>query len=501
MANYTSLGSYEASMQIPEFKGLMQYGDGINIDPRYAVESRNLETPGGVLQPAAAHTVLAPTLPSPIETLAVLHRRWYTGEGEKDILIAASGGKLYAMLPGAAAWTLLAFPEGVANGYSSNVWSWVSYEINPEGSAAPVDVLLLSNASDGMVMVRGDTMEVSKVDTPKRFGVIARYAERIWGGAIRDDPDMLVYSGPYDPTNWAANAELPEDGAGDIQQPSWDGDSFTALHPFGSQLIAFKRTRVWRILGTDPGEYTFKEQYGGGAAYPATIAVDAERIFMLTDQGIAVYDGLSVGPFAQEYAKGVFERMNLTALDKASACLWQGSYYCALPLDGSDVNNAVLIYDTKDGAWLLRDDLQVEAFLPTEDRLYFTSAVTPGRVSIWQRDSWSTGLATAAATRWVSPWTDFGRKDIRKGGFEVYLLCEVQRRPVQLRVSIQTEKKLKTKQYTVQPVTTIHQEQKQKRLHFGGAGRRFRLIVESPAGSPVWRLIAGILVVAEIDPD
>lgn len=500
MASYTSIGSYDASMQIPEFKGLMQYGDGINTDPRYAVESRNLETPGGVLQPVAAHTVLAPTLPSPIETLAVLHRRWYTGEGEKDILIAASGQKLYAMLPGAAAWTLLAFPEGV-DAYSSNVWSWVSYEINPEGSAAPVDVLLLSNASDGMVMVRGDTMAVSMVETPKKFGVIARYAERIWGGAIQDDPDMLVYSSPYDPTNWAANPQIPEDGAGDIQQPSWDGDSFTALHPFGSQLIAFKRTRVWRILGTDPGEYTFKEQYGGGASYPATIAVDAERILMLTDQGIAVYDGLSVGPFQQEYAKGVFERMNRSAMDKASACLWRGGYYCALPLDGSNVNNAVLVYDTQDGTWLLRDDVQVEAFLPTENKLYFTSALTPGRVSIWQRDSWSTGQATAAATRWVSPWTDFSHKEIQKGGFEVYLLCEVQQRPVTLSVSIQTEKKLKTKQYTVQPVTNIHQEQKQKRLHFGGAGRRFRLIVESPAGSPVWRLIAGILIVAEIDPD
>ena len=502
MASYISMGTYDASVRIPEFKGLMQYGDGINTDPRYAVECRNLETPGGVLQPVAAHAVLAPTLPNPIETLAVLHRRWYTGGDEKDILIAASGQKLYAMLPSAAEWTELAYPSELAGyKYKSNVWSFVSYEINPEGSPAPVDVLLLSNAQDGMVMVRGDTMTVSAVSTPKKFGVITRYAERIWGGAIPDDPDMLVYSSPYDPTNWEANTGLPEDGAGDVQQPSWDGDSFTALCPFGSQLIAFTRTRAWRILGTDPGEYTFKEQYGGGASCPATIAVDAERIFMLTERGVAVYDGLSVMPFQQEYAKGIFDRINRDALQQATACLWRGSYYCALPLDGSSVNNAVLIYNTTDGTWLMRDDLQIESFLPTEERLYFTSAVTPGRVSVWQTDCWEAGAATAAQTRWVSPWMDLQRKEIQKGGFNIYVLCEVRDAPVTLSISVQTEKKTKTKQYTVQPVTGSERGQKQKRLHFGGAGRRFRLIIESPSGGPAWRLVSGILVVAEIDTD
>lgn len=504
MATFNSVGTYDASARIPEFRGLMQYGDGINADPRYAVVARNMETTGGVLQPAAACTLLAASLPAPIETLARLHRRWYTGNESKDILVAASGGKLYSMLPDANSWTELTMPEGISS-YQSNVWSWVTYEINPVGSSASVDVLLLSNAVDGMVMVRGDNMTVSTVATPKRFGVIERYAERIWGGAITDDPDMLVYSTPFDPTNWTANVEQPADGAGDINQPSWDGDSFTALRAFGSQLIAFKKTRVWRILGTDPGEYTFKEQYGGGAPYSATIAVDSERIFMLTNQGIVVYDGLAVSPFQQEYAEQVFDRMNTSALDKACACVWHGKLYCALPLDGSPINNAVLVYNTVDNTWLLREDVSVESFLTTDDAIWFTSATTPGRVWLWREDSWETGAATDRACQWVSPWNDLGLKNVVKGGFEVYLLCEVQTEPVTLSISIQTEKKVKTKQYTVQPLTAeqIAKDKgfKQKRLHFGGTGRRFRLMINAPAGTPAWRIIGGIQIVAEIDPD
>lgn len=500
MASFNTLESGRGRTSIPSFRGLMQYGDGINADPRYATDCRNMETPGGVMQPAAACALMPPALAAPIETLARLHRRWYTGVESKDILVAGSGGKLYAMLPSASAWTELAMPEGVAS-YQSNEWSWVTYEINPEGSEASVDVLLLSNAKDGMVMVRGDTMGVSVVNTPKKFGVIERYAERIWGGAIEDDPDMLVYSAPYDPTNWEANVSIPEDGAGDISQPSWDGDSFTALRAFGSQLIAFKKTRIWRILGTDPGEYTFKEQYGGGAPYAATIAVDSERIFMLGGRGVMLYDGLTAEPFQTEYAEGVFRRMNAPVLHKASACLWRGKYYCALPLDGSAINNAVLIYDTADGTWLLRDDVSVEAFLPTDDELFFTSSTTPGCIWHWQEDSWQTGAATKSACAWTSPWNDLGRKDYAKGSFEVYLQVEVKDAPVTLSVTLQTEKKSKVKTMTVSPITESGKGFKLKCLRFGGTGRRYRLTISVPAGSSCWRLVGGVTILAETDPD
>lgn len=485
------MSAYETTLNISEFKGLMQYGDGINVDMRYAAHTKNMETVGGVLQPAAACELLTPTLTSPIETLARLHRRWHAGD-DKDVLIAGSGGKLYYMLPGESDWSLLNMPSGV-DSYTSNVWSWVTYEINPEGSTASVDVLLLSNAYDGMVMVRGDNMSVTKVPTPKKFGTIERYAERIWGGAIIDDPDMLVYSAPYDPMNWEANTEIPEDGAGDLNQPSWDGDSFTTLKTFGSQLIAFKKTRVWRILGTDPGEYTFKEQYGGGAAYPGTVSVDNERILMLAEKGVQIYDGLSASPFMQEYCTEVWRRMNRAKLDEARAVLWHDKYYIAIPLNGSAINNAVVIYDTHDGTWLLRDDVFVENWLGTENELYFTSATTPGRVWKWHENSWELGEATSASVIWETPWTDMGAKNVNKGGYDLYFLCEAQD-DVTLKFTIQTEKKTKVKTWAVNAGN-----QRQKRLHFGGNGRRFKLKIEANNG--VWRIVSGVFLIVETDPD
>lgn len=492
---YNTLNTYDARARIPQFQGLMQYGNEGTNNPCYAREAVNMMTPGGVLQPCAKPKTLEPELDSPIETLAQFYRRWHAVDGEREVLVAASDGKLFYALKNADEWTQLPFPEGVT-AYESNRWSWVTYEINEAGKD-PIDILLLSNAKDGMVFVRGDTLTVTPVTTPYKFGVITRYAERIWGGATPDEPDLLAYSKPFYPTDWAANTEIPEDGGGDIRQPSWDGDSFTHIVQLGSQLICFKKNRIWRVLGTDPGEYTFKEQYGGGASYPGTVVVDGEKIYMLSDEGLLGYDGLNASPFMQEYAQDIWARLNKSKLDHACACIHKGAYYLSVALDESEVNNAVVIYDTSEQTWLVRDDLKVERWLSSGDTLYFTSSVAPGKLYQYVEDGWRENGA-AVKCSWTSPWNDLNYRDYNKGGFTVYLTAEC-RKELELSISIQTEKKKKTKVYTVEPPKE-GQFAKQKRMFFGGTGRRFRIIIES-SGEAMWRLIGGIEIIAEIDGD
>lgn len=508
---YYSLHAYDADVWIAAFAGLRQ-DDEIARDLRFAIAAENVETYRGVLQPMAEPTVLDYSFTgTKIETLAKFHRRWYTGTGSKDWMIVAAGGKLYYKQSLAEGeFTELPFPTGVT-AYANNVWSFVTYEINPEGSTAPVDVLLMSNADDGMIIIKPpytatvsqDDWTVSAVDTQgNKFGVIERYAERIWGGAIPDDPDKLVYSRPYDPTNWTAAGENeePEDGAGDIMQPSWDGDSFTGLRSFGSQLLAFKKTRVWRILGTDPGEYTFKEQYGGGAPYVGTLAVDTERIFMAEKEGMSVYDGLSVNPFQRMMIEKTWKRINRNALDQACAVLYKNRYYLSVPIDGATANNALIVYSVEEGTFLLYTDIHIESMMATEEALYATSSTVPGKIIVINYNSWETGNASGKPTRWETAWIDFDRKSMAKGGYEIYFSPEVKGGPATFRFTIETEKKRKSKNVTV-PTTTF--KAKQKKIRFGGTSRRFRLIIETLTmpENVVWRLLGGIQMVVETDPD
>lgn len=530
-----SLHAYDADVWIPEFRGMNQADDSLNGDLRFAAEAVNVETPNGVLQPHAGYETMDGEFEARVETMAHFHRRWYTGVGSKNTLVCASGGQLYTRQEGSIdGWRQITLPGSIGS-FNCNVWSWVTYEINQVGLDHPLDVLLMSNAQDGMIMVEppdrpatwGDAIannltwenpdhetweddhaakwNVTAVSTGDyKFGVIERYAERIWGAAVDGEPDLLVYSAPYDPTDWAPAdtelGELPEDHAGEISVPSWDGDSFSTLKAFGDQLLAFKEHRVWRILGTDPGEYTVKEQYGGGAPFPNTVVVDVEQVIMAEEDGLAVYDGMSVKPFARDQVEKIWRKVNRSAQDQMCAALFKNRYYIAIPVDGSTVNNALIVFNQEDNSVLYYDDIHIEALLATNDVLYATSSKLPGKVITLPYDSWVSGKATGGKSRWVSPWIDFGRKSVSKGGFEVYFSPEVRKYPVIFRFSIQTEKKTKTKEVAVAPTVA---KAKQKRIRFGGTGRRFRLVIETNSNpqAAVWRLLGGIQMVVEIDPD
>lgn len=490
MAN--TINAYDADVRVPQFLGLKQYGDLMNGNPVYADHAENMNTKGGALMPMAAPVLLEGELTQPIETLMCVTRRQYRDQ----ILVAAAGGQLYVYQDDK--WSdPLPLPESVPDGFISNTWSWVDYEYTPEGSEEPHDVILLSNANDGMFMLDSQELTVSVIDAPAKFGTIERSNERIWGGGINDESDTLYYSKPYNPTDWEPVQDIPEDGGGQVNQPSWDGDAFTTLRSFGDQLIAFKRTRVWRVIGTNPGEYVFKEQYGGGALAANTVAVDANRIYMLGRDGVYAYDGNAVEPFGKEYPSAVFKRMNVERIDEACACIWRDKYYLSLPLDDSITNNAVLTYDLHDGTWMLRTDLQVESWLPAEAALYFTTFNDPYRVNRYVEDAWDAGSAISEEQVWISPWNDLGSPHKHKGPFVVYFTPEVQDRPVDFALTIDTEKGARTKEVRVHPMLGYEQrmsrEAKMIRVPFAGNGRRFRFILRANGGAP-WRICGGIVI-------
>ena len=532
---YFSLHAYDADVWIREFRGLNQADISLNSDPMWAAEEENVETLHGVLQPQAAMRMLDGEFEARVETLAVFTRRWYTGAGEHEWYVACAGGKFYQKQRGSrTSWMPIPLPVGVS-AYNSSAWSWVTYEINPDNSDDTVDVLILSNALDGMIMivppdkpttwgdlknnmtwgtVKGvapdlntwlDTAspkwQIISVDTQgKKFGVIERYADRIWGSAIADNPDMLMYSAPYDPTDWEENASIPEDGAGDILQPSWDGDKFYALKAFGDQLLAFKQNRIWRVMGTNPGEFNLREQFGGGTSCYETIAVDAERVYMADGNGMSIYDGMTVSPFRREQVEKIWRTVNRNALYQMVGCIFNRRYYLAFPTGDSTVNNAMLIYDLNENTILFHKDIYIENFLSSKDELFATSSDLPGKVLEMRYDSWQDGAACGKATKWMSAWMDFGYKRIQKGGFDLYFTPEVQEQEVTLHFTVETEKKAKSKTYTIKPMQ--NKEHRNKRLHFGGSGRRFRLIIETEAGvTAPWRLIGGIQMIVETDPD
>ena len=441
---------YSTSVQIPSFSGLNQTGDGYNMNTRYAWEMENVNVDGGSFRQMREGLLVPQELDYPIGTLARLTRRY--GQNLGTVLVAISNGCVYTKeLDGTDEWVKRYPGTGQAE-LTVNDCDWLTYEVNERGGQAlstPVDVLLFTNAKDGMFF------------TPE---------------------------GPFDPFDWESNAEIPEDGAGDILQPSWDGDRFVALRQYGDNLLAVKRNSIWRIYGTDPSSFTMSQQYGGGTIVENTFVVFNDKAYMLGQNGIMVYDGTGAYAFNQEMTSKLFQdSVNKGAISHACAWMRDRTYCLALPVNGSSYCNAILEYNTAEKSFSLRTEISVDSFLQVENRLFYTSATEPGRVYELQDL-----IGMPLPCKWVSGWQDLGLKNSVKSAFIVYMMVDSEA-PVELRVGIETEKKLKQKIFFTKPG-------KMTRLHLNLQGREFRLRIQSFSAIP-FTISGGIRIDLELDPD
>ena len=474
-------------MRAENFMGINQ-ARGEQVDMRFATWAENIDTRFNKLRTAKGFSKYAPDLNGAIITLARLYRRFEPDVSKKNVLIAATGSSVYTLVEGVdTAW------KEVYTEASSGNWDYVVYEDYREGSSTPVDILLMSNAYDGMIAVWGDTLEVTKVSTPAKFGAIARYKERVFGTGIINDPDRIYYSAPFNPTNWEQNEDLPQDGAGFLDYPTWDGDSFIAMRPFGSYLLAFKRQTVCILTGADPGEYTIYEGYGtDGPIAENTIVTHQNTALFLTRNGIGMYDGSTLRMIDRDAIAEISKHINYSAINTSAAAFHDGVYCCAIPIDGAVLPNAVIEYDTTRGTFMLRTGFGVGAWLKGEGSLLLTTTENPYRACLWGDSDTYDGKQIDSV--WISPWSDAGYKEATKSGFRLRALIEGEGT---VDFSVQTERKTKTKTIAVQNPDT--QKKKMISKSVSNKGRQYRWKIESK-GIP-FVVNNGIQLEIELDSD
>lgn len=139
------------------------------------------------------------------------------------------------------------------------------------------------------------------------------------------------------------------------------GDRIVALKPGpNGSVFALKRSSVWQVVPTgsivDWTVNAISHQRGCVAAATA-VNVNQDVIF-LTDDGVTMLSRLlgdaPVGPLDLISAPifATIQRINwATAQRTACAGLWGEYYLLAVPLDGANDNNTVLVYNTRTGKW------------------------------------------------------------------------------------------------------------------------------------------------------
>lgn len=486
---------YAGSFQIPTPTGIYQARGDTNIDPNLAYVAENIRTERGLLATAYGTSRAFPSLEYPIETLERFYRR--NRPNDPEVFVGAAHGSIYTFTMGSQGWVER------RTGFNSNVWSCVTYEAVRNN--ATVDILIMSNATDGMIVVYGDdlsvetkTLTIGEEYANVKFAELGRYAERIWGVGAAGYPDSIFYSKPYNPFDWSADTDYPEMGGGLISQPTWDGDSFLAIVPFGGYLLAIKQNTIFEIRGTDPSSFQIAAAYGtDGPVYARTICTDRQIMLYLSQAGIGVYNGTTLSLLSRD---ALYEtmRMRMPGKEKlATACVCGHVYYLALAVKVADTdtiteNNCVIEFDTERGTFMIRRGIRVKDFYSIGGKVYFTQADNPFEVMLYNDPTATSYNGTAMESTWETPWMDLGKK-MMKRDFVLRLTADADTTDLPVEFTIITPYKEKTRTLLLQPT------RKDYRLKVQNRGLRIKLRIRSHGRLFGWRIYGGVQVEFTMD--
>ena len=487
--------AYAGRFAIPAPMGVYQAAGDTNADVRYAFRAENVRTERGLLASSYGTSRAFPALGAPIETLTRFYRR--NRPDDPDVFVAGAGGAIYTYTTGTEGWVMR------AQGFLDDRWSSVTYETQENGET--VDILIMSNAQDGMIAVFGSDLRVER-RTPAigddyagvRFAVLGRHAERIWGTGAPGYPDDVFYSRPYDPFDWTGVPETPELGGGVIRQPTWDGDAFIALCPFGGYLLAVKPGTAFEIRGTDPGSFTISEAYGtDGPVQAGSICVDRLKMLFLSAGGLGLYDGSALSLLSRDALHETMRLRMRDGLKTATACVCDHVYYLALRVrDGEDdvatENNAVIEYDTERGTFMIRRGLRVKHFFALDGRVYFTQADSPYEVLRYNDPASGSYLGRAMECLWETPWMDLGKAYVKRD-FVLRFTAEADADDVPIELTMETDRREKTRRVLLQ------RRRRDYRVKIQLSGVRVKLRIRSGWKAAGWRICGGIQVDYSVD--
>lgn len=324
------------------------------------------------------------------------------------------------------------------------------------GFDTPVDALFIAHPAFGLVCLYTslDSDELTLVDVPVqpngtdvaiKFGAVELYNERLWGTMIDTDPDKLMYSAPNDPFNWEQFDASPADGAGDIQQPNFNGDRFMTLKRFGTSLLAIKTNGIWRITGTNPSTYSFSQQYGEQEMIPNTAVVFGSNMYIMGEEDILRYNGYEVAPVCEGYIANVtgvpagytiydrYHSDDFAVMDRHIYCVYLRHNTYQLGVMDNSRCNVLVEYNTMTGEINIRQTSAVDmrtsesgttALLCGTTNETNAMFMTENGQVVTRRGAYETPEITALPFYYESGYQNLSATNVIKGGFDIYLRVE-----------------------------------------------------------------------------
>ncbi len=351
-------------------KGLNQLGDAFMIDNKEASELLNIMfTENGVVEKRWGYSTIAEAQDAIPKGLALY-------KGATRHLVCVDGGKVKMLV--------------------NNAWTDISGSYTVSGNNVNITSCrkklfvwdAVGQTTGGCIYYDGSTMNIGTKCPKGAFSV--SYKQRQVTAGVPGQPCRLFFSRLAYPEIFTVTTTTPSttdapipNNANDVPGASAftdeinaaaafcqdvnpeDGEAIIGLGFFQDALIIFKEHSIWQAVwtnsenGSELAVSRITNAYGCVAH--GSICTVENDCFFLSQDGIYVlgnepnyYTAIRTNQLSARVV-GLINRINFNKKEFIRSVFYDNKYYLCVALDGSDVNNYMIVYDKRFYAWTLWD--------------------------------------------------------------------------------------------------------------------------------------------------
>lgn len=270
----------------------------------------------------------------------------------------------------------------------------------------------------------GDEAKVRGGVSDIHVNFVQMYFNRLFSAGDPDNPSRLYWSQPpgdyKNIEDWSADDAGADTGGGYVEIGQTTSDPIVGLCALSNQLIVFKQTSIYRLLGDRPSNYrvTLVNRDVETMVNSGRIAY-GDVPYWLTRAGMYYHTGQSSQLMGD--ARLIQNILDKSYIGTCKAAEARDRMYFTIRRNGGEYDDAIIIYDKTDRNYLLRDGFTVIDIASYDGKLYMINE--NGYVYVWTADAHTyDGIEIEA--EWNTPLTDFHEMTVIKAVDGMYLRGE-----------------------------------------------------------------------------
>ena len=392
--------------RIDGFSGLDQSMDENRISPSCSPDAANVSTDGGRLSLAHGFIKL---LPDPVPGTDRIRHLTYYRSNTAQYPVVIAGSTVYAYKD--MSWQSLYTIQGSLSGAE---FDSVMAQI---GTA---DCLIIADGIHPLIKYDGESVsqfgsEEGCSDMPISY--LAMYRGRLFAAGDGENPNRLYYSVlPGDGRsidNWGYIEASPAVEGGHAEVGTSGGDPIIGIAALSNQLLIFKRSSLYRLIGDRPSNFTIEHiDASYRSARQHAITAYGDVLFFLTSSGLYYYNGVTARPSADIFR---IKKLMRDALIVSSHVVTVGDKLYFNIRQGRE--DMLVEYDILERKYLLHRGFSIGCMASVNGWLLFTN----GSGYIYRFGIGYSYDGEMIDAYWTTPLTDLGDKGTIKSLRKLYL--------------------------------------------------------------------------------